>query len=180
MKYFIGLAIIALISACSSTQPSSLNEGGRKDAISSSESKKSNVDRDNINLVIRELQVCINEVNNGPVGKAVDGQILALNYDNPNAKALFNSDEKLSDDQVKAMQPFKIATQKCRQISNQITNPGLKKLYQQNFAKLDRVYEDLMFKRVTIGIANQERALLISDFRSQWVSALKNQAKGGI
>ena len=85
------------------------------------------------------------------------------------------SNEKLTDDQVRALVAFKKDSQTCRQISNQLTDVNLRKTYKNLFAKLDRVYEDLIYKKITIGVANQKRVLLVDDFRMQWRNEINQQ-----
>jgi len=174
--YLLGLLLPVIAAGCANTQtnsPKALLDNSAPTATAMP--NQMSLDKANIDSVLKKVQSCVKDLNNGSIGKSVDGQILALTYTNPNAKSLFNSDAILSNDQVKTLEAFKRETQRCRQITNEFSNPKLKKLYQQGFAKLDRVYDDLMFKKVTIGVANQERALLIDDFSIQWRDAIKTQ-----
>ena len=175
-RYSIALILALLITGCASTQQTSTSKLPASSTLpEQAKSLKQDANQANINAVLNQMRNCINTLNSGPSAKLVDGQILALDQSNPNAKALFSSSEILTDAQVGAMVSFKKETQTCRQITNQLSNPNLRKAYQRSFAKLDRVYDDLIYKKITIGVANQERMLLIDDFRLQWQDEIKKQ-----
>jgi hypothetical protein len=175
-RYLTGLFLLLSIAGCTSTQPSPPS-GPTVNATLPHQAKppKQDPNQANIDEVLSRIKMCVDSLNNGPSAKLVDGQILALDQSNPNAKALFSSNEKLTDEQVSALVAFKKDSQTCRQISNQLTNVKLRKTYQNLFARLDRVYEDLIYKKITIGVANQERVLLVDDFRMQWRDEIKQQ-----
>ena len=42
-------------------------------------------------------------------------------------------------------------------------SPDKKAIYEDFFIKIDGVYADLIARKITIGVANQERQLLIQD-----------------
>lgn len=175
-RYLTGLFLLLSIAGCTSTQPLPPS----KPTVSATlphqaKPPKQDPNQANIDEVLNRIKNCVNSLNNGPSAKLVDGQILALDQGNPNAKSLFTSKEKLTDEQVSALVAFKKDSQTCRQISNQLTNVKLRKTYQNLFARLDRVYEDLIYKKITIGVANQERVLLVDDFRMQWRDEIKQQ-----
>lgn len=119
-----------------------------------------------------EIAQCIQAVNEGKTAKSVDGTIFALDPTNPNSKFLYSSPNKLSTDEAVLLAKFKRETQKCRQIAKKIQNPALRKVYQNYFTKIDRVYDDLIYKKITIGVANQERSLLMTQFKSQFLDVL--------
>ena len=170
------LILAWLIAGCTTNQTTTANKPIATATLpSQAKPPKQDANQANIDAVLKQIKDCINALDSSPSAKLVDGQILALNQSNPNAKALFSSSEKLTDAQVSALAVFKRESQACRQISNQLANPNLRKTYQRSFAKLDRVYDDLIYKKITIGVANQERALLIDDFRLQWQDEIKRQ-----
>ena len=174
--YPIGLFLLFSFVGCISNQPTPISKPIANVTLpQQAKPPRQDVDRSNIDKVLNRLKECVNSLNSGPSAELVDGQILALNQLNPNAKALFSSNKKLTDEQVGALAVFKRDTQKCRQITNQLTNLQLRKTYQNLFSKLDRVYEDLIYKKITIGVANQERVLLVDDFRMQWGDQIKKQ-----
>jgi surface antigen len=175
-RYRTGLFLLLSIAGCTSTQPLPPS----KPTVSATlphqaKPPKQGPNQANIDEVLNRIKICVGSLNNGPSAKLVDGQILALDQSNPNAKSLFTSNEKLTDEQVSALVAFKKDSQTCRQISNQLTNVKLRKTYQNLFARLDRVYEDLIYKKITIGVANQERVLLVDDFRMQWRDEIQQQ-----
>ena len=53
----------------------------------------------------------------------------------------------------------------CRPIALEELSPEMISVYQEFFKKIDGVYTDLISRKVTIGVANQERQLLIQDAR---------------
>jgi len=73
---------------------------------------------------------------------------------------------------------LKHSTLKCRSISNELPLPALVEVYTNFYTKIDGVYADLLDKRITIGVANQERAMRIQYARSRWAEVMKAQ-KGG-
>lgn len=175
-RYLTALIMTWLVAGCATNQTAPISKPMTNATLpSQAKPPKQDANQANIDAVLNQIRDCINTLNKGASAKMVDGQILALDQSNPNAKALFSSSEKLTDAQVNAMVNFKKESQACRQISNQLTNPNLRKAYQRSFAKLDRVYDDLIYKKITIGVANQERALLIDDFRLQWQDEIKKQ-----
>jgi hypothetical protein len=119
-----------------------------------------------------EIAQCIQVVNEGKTAKSIDGTIFALDPSNPGSKFLYSSPNKLTTDEAALLAKFKKETQKCRQISKKIQNPKLRKVYQNYFVKIDRVYDDLIYKKITIGVANQERSLLMNQFKSQFLDVL--------
>ncbi len=119
-----------------------------------------------------EIAQCIQVVNEGKTAKSIDGTIFALDPSNPSSKFLYSSPNKLTTDEAVLLAKFKKETQKCRQISKKIQNPKLRKVYQNYFFKIDRVYDDLIYKKITIGVANQERSLLIDQFKTQFLDIL--------
>ena len=119
-----------------------------------------------------EIAQCVQAVNEGKTAKSVDGTIFALDPTNPSSKFLYSSPNKLSTDEAVLLAKFKRETQKCRQIAKKIPNPALRKVYQNYFTKIDRVYDDLIYKKITIGVANQERSLLMNQFKSQFLDVL--------
>lgn len=124
------------------------------------------------NDIQNEIAQCIQAVNEGKTAQAIDGTIFALDPSNPSSKFLYSSPSKLSTDETVLLAKFKRETQKCRQIAMKIQNPSLRKVYQSYFAKIDRVYDDLIYKKITIGVANQERSLLMTQFKMQFLDAL--------
>lgn len=177
--YLAGLILLFSVAGCTSNQPISTSQSTSSETLAAqAKSLKQEAEKSNIDGVLYQVKQCVNSLNGSPSAKLVDGQILALTQDSQNSKALFSSDEKLSDVQVTALAVFKREAQKCRQITDQLTNTQLRKTYQNFFAKLDRVYGDLIYKKITIGVANQERVLLVDDFRMQWRDEIKTSRQG--
>lgn len=131
-----------------------------------------------VNEVQKKIASCIAEVNQSDDAKYVDEHILVLTERSPNAKELFNSSDKLASDQAAVLKRFKESTLKCRQIANELPSPALVTVYTNFYDNIDAVYKDLIDKRITIGVANQERQMRIQYAKSRFTQILKSEAGG--
>jgi hypothetical protein len=113
--------------------------------------------------VAKRLNECIVRTNQSADAILVDSQILAITRSNPHAKELFSSPDKLTDQQALALSNYLAAANTCRPIATEGLSPELLSVYQEFFKKIDGVYADLIARKITIGVANQERQLLIQD-----------------
>jgi len=113
--------------------------------------------------VARRLNDCIVQTNQSADALLVDSQIIAVTRGNPHAKALFSSPDKLTDQQAKALANYLVEANSCRPVALEGLSPEMTLVYQEFFKKIDGVYADLISKKITIGVANQERQLLIQD-----------------
>jgi len=115
--------------------------------------------------VARRLNDCIVRTNQSADALLVDSQIIVVTRNNPHAKALFNSADKLTDQQAIALTNYLAEANTCRPVATEGLSPELTSIYQEFFKKIDGVYADLIARKITIGVANQERQLLIQDAR---------------
>ena len=113
--------------------------------------------------VAKRLNECIIRSNQSADALLVDAQIIAVTRNNPHAKALFNSQDKLTDQQAAALTNYLVEANACRSIALEGLNPEMQSIYKEFFKRIDRVYADLISKKITIGVANQERQLLMQD-----------------
>ncbi len=113
--------------------------------------------------VAKRLNDCIVRSNQSGDAMLVDSQIIAVTRNNPHAKALFSSPDKLTDQQAVALTNYLAEANACRPIALEGSTPEMAALYEDFFKKIDGVYADLIAKKITIGVANQERQLLIQD-----------------
>jgi hypothetical protein len=113
--------------------------------------------------VAKRLNDCIIRSNQSADALLVDSQIIAVTRNNPHAKALFSSPDKLTDQQAKALTSYLAEANSCRPIALEGLSPEKKMVYEDFFKKIDGVYADLIAKKITIGVANQERQLLTQD-----------------
>lgn len=120
---------------------------------------------DHSESVAKRLNDCIIRGNQSADALLVDAQIIAVTRNNPHAKSLFSSENKLTDDQAKALKNYLNEANSCRPIALEGLSPEKKLVYEDFFKKIDGVYADLIAKKITIGVANQERQLLIQDAR---------------
>ncbi len=118
---------------------------------------------DHSGAVAKRLNDCIIRSNQSADALLVDSQIIAVTRNNPHAKALFSSPDKLTDQQAKALTSYLADANSCRPIALEGLSPEKKAVYEDFFKKIDGVYADLIAKKITIGIANQERQLLTQD-----------------
>jgi hypothetical protein len=118
---------------------------------------------DHSGAVAKRLNDCIIRSNQSADALLVDSQIIAVTRNNPHAKALFSSAEKLTDQQAKALTSYLAEANSCRPIALEGLSPEKKAVYEDFFKKIDGVYADLISKKITIGVANQERQLLTQD-----------------
>lgn len=118
-----------------------------------------------LGVVARRLNDCIVRTNQSADALLVDSQIIVVTRINPHAKALFNSADKLTDQQAFALSNYLAEANTCRPVATDGLSPELALIYQEFFKKIDGVYADLIARKITIGVANQERQLLIQDAR---------------
>lgn len=113
--------------------------------------------------VSKRLNACIVHSNQSADALLVDSQIIAVTRNNPHAKSLFSSPDKLTDQQAQALTNYLSEANACRPIALEGVNPEMTAVYQDFFRRIDAVYADLIARKITIGVANQERQLLIQD-----------------
>ena len=113
--------------------------------------------------VSKRLNACIVRSNQSADALLVDSQIIAVTRNNPHAKSLFSSSDKLTDQQAQALTNYLAEANACRPIALEGVNPEMTAVYQDFFKRIDAVYADLIARKITIGVANQERQLLIQD-----------------
>jgi hypothetical protein len=113
--------------------------------------------------VAKRLNDCIVKTNQSADALLVDSQIISVTRNNPHAKALFSSPDKLTDLQAKALANYLVEANSCRPIALEGLSPEMTSLYMEFFKKIDDLYADLIARKITIGVANQERQLLIQD-----------------
>lgn len=175
MKKLLTICSIALtfLAGCASNEGPSVQSNvaasQSKSSVAPSKRTPAQIPRDDIQ---NEIAQCVQAVNEGKTAQAVNGSIFALNPADPSSKFLYSSPNKLTADEAVLLAKFKRETQKCRQIAKKVQNPALRKVYQNYFTKIDRVYDDLIYKKITIGVANQERSLLMNQFKSQFLDVL--------
>jgi len=128
-----------------------------------------------VNEVQKKISSCIAEVNQSDDAKYVDEHILVLTEKSPNAKELFNSSDKIASDQAAVLIRFKESTLKCRAITNELPSPALVAVYSNFYTNIDAVYKDLIDKRITIGVANQERQMRIQYAKTRFAQILKSE-----
>jgi len=131
-----------------------------------------------IAVVQREMTACIAAVNKTEDAKYVDINVIAITPGNPNTAKLFSSNDLISDQQTVELQKFKDLTLQCRDIAKELPNPKLVEIYEYYYSKIDDVYSDLVNKKITIGVANQERQMRIHYANEKWLEIMKAEKQG--
>ena len=124
--------------------------------------------------VRKRLNDCIIRSNQSADALLVDSQIIAVTRNNPHAKSLFSSPDKLTDQQAIALKNYLAEANTCRSIALEGVSPEMTAVYQDFFKHIDALYADLIAKKITIGVANQERQLLIQDAHLKRVAIQAN------
>lgn len=128
-----------------------------------------------VNEIQRKISTCVAQVNSTEDGRYVDKYIMVLGETNPNANNLYNSSEKITDKQADILSRFRESSMKCREISSELPSAAMVETYANFYLTIDAVYKDLTDKRITIGVANQERAMHIQYARNRWSELLKRE-----
>jgi hypothetical protein len=164
MKNIFKLSLIgiALLSGCATTTTSSSPVQASRESTPAPMTLTTPVQ---LGVNAKQLNDCIVRTNQSADALLVDSQIIVVTRNNPHSKALFNSADKLTDQQAIALTRYLAEANTCRPIATQGLSPELVSIYQEFFKKIDGVYADLIAKKITIGVANQERHLLIQDAR---------------
>ena len=164
MKNIFKLSLIgiALLSGCATNTTSSSPVQVSKESTPAPMTLTTPVQ---LGVNAKQLNDCIVRTNQSADALLVDSQIIVVTRNNPHAKALFNSADKLTDQQIIALRSYLAEANTCRPVATEGLSPELTLIYQEFFKKIDGVYADLIARKITIGVANQERQLLIQDAR---------------
>ncbi len=81
---------------------------------------------------------------------------------------LLQSKAVLNDGQVKVLNTFRLAINRCRSLSSQFPLPSMVEIYQKYYQQVDQIYDDLLEKKITIGEANQKKMKLLEEAFIKW------------
>ena len=98
----------------------------------------------------------------------VDREIIFLRFNNENMNRLLQSKAVLNDGQVKVLNTFRLAVNRCRSLSSQFPLPSMVEIYQKYYQQVDQIYDDLLEKKITIGEANQKKMKLLEETFIKW------------
>ena len=98
----------------------------------------------------------------------VDREIIFLRFNNENMNRLLQSKAVLNDGQVKVLNTFRLAVNRCRNLSSQFPLPSMVEIYQKYYQQVDQIYDDLLEKKITIGEANQKKMKLLEETFIKW------------
>ena len=106
----------------------------------------------------------------------VDREIIFLRFNNENMNRLLQSKAVLNDGQVKVLNTFRLAVNRCRSLSSQFPLPSMVEIYQKYYQQVDQIYDDLLEKKITIGEANQKKMKLLEETFIKW-HAIENSTR---
>ena len=98
----------------------------------------------------------------------VDREIIFLRFNNENMNRLLQSKAVLNNGQVKVLNTFRLAVNRCRSLSSQFPLPSMVEIYQKYYQQVDQIYDDLLEKKITIGEANQKKIKLLEEAFIKW------------
>jgi predicted RNase H-like nuclease len=98
----------------------------------------------------------------------VDREIIFLRFNNENMNRLLQSKAILNDGQIKVLNTFRLAINRCRSLSSQFPLPSMVEIYQKYYQQVDQIYDDLLEKKITIGEANQKKMKLLEETFIKW------------
>lgn len=164
-KLFRGICLSTLMLAgCASNKSSnSMATIESKDAI-----------QKQVETVRKKMISCIAQVNAKDDARDVNANIIIILPNNPNAKKLLSSTEFITDQQAMELKQFKEETMQCRGIAKEFPKPEMVAVYEYYYSKVDDVYSDLLNKKITIGVANQERQMRLHYTNDKWTEVMKD------
>ena len=83
---------------------------------------------------------------------------------------LFTTENKITDEEARALTAYLASTNQCRAISSHFPVPELAGIYQNFYSQVDVVYENLLSRKISIGEANKEKYELMQTAQSQWIN----------
>ena len=98
----------------------------------------------------------------------VDREIIFLRFNNENMNRLLQSKAVLNDGQVKVLNTFRLAVNRCRSLSSQFPLPSMVEIYKKYYQQIDQIYDELLEKKITIGEANQKKMKLLEETFIKW------------
>ena len=98
----------------------------------------------------------------------IDREIIFLRFNNENMNRLLQSKAVLNDGQVRVLNTFRSAVNRCRSLSSQFPLPSMVEIYQKYYHQVDQIYDELLEKKITIGEANQKKMKLLEETFIKW------------
>lgn len=124
----------------------------------------------NINRSVSDaLKTCMDRVRKDSAFQLVSKEVFFETNDSLNKVELMSSNEKINFTQSRALVESIKLTQTCRKdtINALKYYPEMANLFSNLYGSMDIIYADLLSKRITIGEANKQKALLINKFNSE-------------
>jgi hypothetical protein len=132
------------------------------------------------NRVTSVVNECLDKAYKDPISQLVTKEVLFAKLDSPNKIELMTSIAKISPSQAKALLAYIQINTPCRQEVMRIlfAYPQISSLYSSHYGNVDILYSDLLSKRITIGEANKQKALLLEKFSNDRNLAIKSAMEG--
>lgn len=135
-------------------------------------SNLNNVDQKNMReqffVVKKAISSCIRQLESPQNNLVIHEQILAPLGKITRYQYLFDSENTLSDEQIEFLKNYIDVRKQCRFYYFQMPLRELVEAYILFYAEMDKVYEGLISKELTIGVANQKRVELNESLQDQF------------
>ena len=124
--------------------------------------------REQFFIVKKATSSCIRQLESPQNNLVIHEQILAPLGKITRYQYLFDSEDTLSDEQVEFLKNYIDVRKQCRFYYFQMPLRELVEAYIQFYAEIDKVYDGLISKDLTIGAANQKRFKLNESLQKQF------------
>ena len=126
--------------------------------------------RQQISETQKQFANCINQTKKSDEAKVVNNELFEIVPKSDHKMNLFTTENKITDEEARALTAYLASTNQCRAISSHFPVPELAGIYQNFYNQVDLVYENLLSRKISIGEANKEKYELMQTAQSQWIN----------
>ena len=126
--------------------------------------------RQQISETQKQFAECINQAKRSDAAKVVNNELFEIVPKSDHKMNLFTTENKITDEEARALTAYLASTNQCRAISSHFPVPELAGIYQNFYNQVDLVYENLLSRKISIGEANKEKYELMQTAQSQWIN----------
>ncbi|MBU3548785.1 hypothetical protein [Polynucleobacter sp. P1-05-14] len=126
--------------------------------------------RQQISEAQKQFTNCINQTKKSDAAKVVNNELFEIAPKSDHKMNLFTTENKITDEEAKALMAYLASTNECRAISSHFPVPELAGIYQSFYSQVDVVYQNLLTRKISIGEANKEKYELMQTAQSQWIN----------
>ena len=126
--------------------------------------------RQQISETQKQFANCINQTKKSDAAKVVNNELFEIVPKSDHKMNLFTTENKITDEEAKALTAYLASTNQCRAISSHFPVPELAGIYQNFYSQVDVVYQNLLSRKISIGEANKEKYELMQTAQSQWIN----------